>query len=169
MAKRILAICGSTKTNSTNSLLLQMLEELSLGKAEFEQYDISTLPFFNPDNDNENAPQEVIDFRDQIQNADAIIICTPEYAFSLPGVLKNALEWTVSSSSFSGKPVALIVASSHGEKAFESLQLVMKIIEASFDGSTTLLIQGAKAKISNAETKDKLEELLNALMENMKQ
>ena len=65
--------------------------------------------------------------------------------------------------------MALIVASSHGEKAFESLQLVMKIIEASFDGSTTLLIQGAKAKISNAETKDKLEELLNALMENMKQ
>ena len=132
--------------------------------AEFIAYDISQLPFFNPDLDNERVPVVVIDFLSLLAEADAVIICTPEYVFSLPGALKNALEWTVSSSGFSGKPVALIVAAAGGEKAFESLQLIMKTIEATFDESTTLLIQGAKAKASSAETREKLEKLLKALL-----
>lgn len=164
-AKKILTLCGSTKSNSTNSLILKMLEEMAADKAQFSAYDISQLPFFNIDLDNERVPIVVVDFLSQLAEADAVIICTPEYIFSLPGVLKNALEWTVSSSGFSGKPVALIVAAAAGEKAFESLQLIMKTIEAVFDESTTLLIQGAKAKASSSETKEKLEKLLEALME----
>jgi chromate reductase len=86
----------------------------------------------------------VIDFLSQLAQADAVIICTPEYIFSPPGVLKNALEWTVASSGFSGKSVALIVAATAGEKAFESLQLIMKTIEARFNEKTMLMIQGTK-------------------------
>lgn len=134
-------------------------------KADFSAYDISQLPFFNPDLDNEHVPHVVIEFMSQLVEADAVIICTPEYVFSLPGILKNALEWTVSSSGFSRKPVALIVAATAGEKAFESLQLIMKTIEASFDENTTLLIQGAKVKASSNETKEHLEKLLGALLE----
>ena len=162
--KKILTLCGSTKSNSTNSLILKMLEEMAAGKAEFLAYDISRLSFFNIDLDNEHVPSAVVDFLSQLAEADAVIICSPEYVFSLPGVMKNALEWTVSSSGFSGKPTALIVAATGGEKAFESLQLIMKTIEAAFDESTTLLIQGAKVKASTSETKEELEKLLRALL-----
>ena len=165
--KKILTICGSTKANSTNSLILDMLQEFAASEFDFKQYDIGLLPFFNPDLDGEKIPQQVMNFLNQLAESDAVIICTPEYVFSLPGVLKNALEWTVSSSGFSKKPVALIVAATGGEKAFESLQLIMKTIEAKFDSSTTLLIQGAKAKVSHAETKEKLEKLFTALTANI--
>ena len=67
-------------------------------------------------------------FRKSIEEADAVLICTPEYVFSLPGILKNALEWTVSTTVFSDKPTALLTASSSGEKAHESLLLVMKTL-----------------------------------------
>jgi chromate reductase len=161
--KKILTICGSIKANSTNEALLRMLEEISADKCDFLKCPIERLPFFNPDLTDENIPTEVFDFRRQITEADAVIICTPEYVFSLPGVLKNALEWCVSSSSFSGKPVALIVAAAGGEKAFESLQLIMKTIEANCDESITLLIQGAKGKINSDETRSKLRSVINAL------
>jgi NAD(P)H-dependent FMN reductase len=141
-----------------------MLEEIAGDRTVFEQYDISLLPFFNPDLDNEGAPQAVTDFRDQIRRADAVIICTPEYVYSLPGVLKNALEWTVSSSSFSSRPVALIVAATGGEKAYESLQLIMRTIEARFEEDTCLLLQGAKAKIADTDLREKLKRLFDSLL-----
>jgi NAD(P)H-dependent FMN reductase len=78
-----------------------------------------------------------------------VIICTPEYVFSLPGALKNAIEWTVSTTLFSEKPVALITASALGQKAHEALQLIMKTIYARFDEQTQLLISGVRAKIKD--------------------
>ena len=163
---KILAISGSTKVNSTNETLLKMMGEMAKDKYEMNTYPIASLPFFNPDIDRDGAPKEVLDFRRQIEAADAVIICTPEYVFSLPGVLKNALEWTVSSSSFSGRKTALIVASASGEKAFESLQLIMKTIEAKIDDKTSLLIQGAKGKVdaNDTHTKEKLESLMTELL-----
>jgi chromate reductase len=84
-----------------------------------------------------------------IGQADAILICTPEYVFSLPGAFKNALEWTVSTILFTDKPTALIVASSHGQKAFESLQLIMTTLGARIPEGARLLIQGVKAKLTD--------------------
>lgn len=161
--KKILMLCGSTKSSSTNSQILKMIRDQHQNTYVFFQYDISKLPFFNPDLNNENVPTEVIDFQNQLKQACAVVICTPEFVFSLPGVLKNALEWTVSSSGFSGKQVALIVAASQGEKAFESLQLIMRTIEAKFDDGTTLLIQGAKAKADTIDTLEKLNKLMSEL------
>ena len=127
-------------------------------EADIEIYDnLTNLPFFNPDLDNDSPPSEVARLRKAIETADAVVICTPEYVFSLPGVLKNALEWMVSSSTFSGKPVALITAAASGDKAQESLHLIMKTIEAGFSDDMTLLIQGAKGKITRAESQLKLD------------
>ena len=107
---------------------------------------ITVIPHFNPDLDQENPPQAVEELRSIIKNADGIIISTPEYAMGLPGSLKNLLDWTVSSASFSGKPVLALVASTQGEKAYQSIIDILTVIEARISPQ---LISFAKAKVNN--------------------
>jgi NAD(P)H-dependent FMN reductase len=154
--KKLVAICGSISAHSANLSILQYLSELFSDKLEFEIYsELSLLPHFNPDLDKENAPPIVEALRTKVKNADGVLICTPEYVFSLPGVLKNALEWSVSTTVFFEKPVTLITASASGVKAHESLQLIMETIGADLRKDTQLLIQGAKGKVkSNGEISD---------------
>ena len=150
MKKKILAICGSTRKNSANLQIIRFVEQMSVDGLQFEIYnDIDKLPHFNPDLDKDSAPPIVEEFRNKIKNADGVLICTPEYVFSLPGSLKNAIEWCVSTTIFSEKPVALITASAHGAKGHESLQLIMRTIYAALRDDTQLLIQGAKGKIDS--------------------
>ena len=92
----------------------------------------------------------MIAFRNELKQADGILICTPEYAMGVPGTLKNAIDWTVSSCEFSKKPVALITASSLGEKGHASLLETLKIIESDITEETQLRISYAKTKISQA-------------------
>ena len=149
MRKRVFAICGSTRKQSANLSIIQYIADLYSNDLEFEIYNqLAELPHFNPDNDKNNAPQIVEELRGKIKNADAVLLCTPEYVFSLPGSLKNAIEWCVSTTVFSEKPVALITASASGVKAHESLQLIMKTIYADVNNETQLLIQGAKGKVN---------------------
>lgn len=146
--KKILAISGSTRKNSSNEAILRHIAESYGDLLEVEIYDgIDKLPHFNPDLDNNEPPADVVDFRNHIECADGVIICTPEYVFSLPGSLKNAREWSVSTMLFDDKPAAIIVASASGEKAFESLTLVLKTIGAKITDNMRLLIKGAKGKI----------------------
>jgi len=147
--KKVLAISGSTRANSSNERLIRKIAELAseaIGLTLFES--ISELPHFNPDLDNESQlPAAVLSFRQQIAAADGVLICTPEYVFTLPGSLKNALEWCVSTTLLSQKPAGLITASASGEKGHEALQLVMRTVEARFNEGTLLLIKGIKGKI----------------------
>jgi chromate reductase, NAD(P)H dehydrogenase (quinone) len=146
---KILALCGSTRKNSTNLNLIKAVTNLAEDKLEIILFEnISTIPHFNPDLDNENPPQSVIDFRKQLREADGILICTPEYAMGVPGTLKNAIDWTVSSMEFSKKPTVLITASSMGEKGHASLLETLKVIEADITDQTQLLISFAKTKVS---------------------
>ena len=109
-----------------------------------------SLPQFNPDNDDANAGEVVADLRDQLNRAEGVLICTPEYAMGVPGTLKNAIDWTVSSANFYRKPTALITASSIGEKGHASLLETLKVIDAAISDETQLLISHAKLKVSNA-------------------
>ncbi|WP_157494147.1 NADPH-dependent FMN reductase [Fulvivirga imtechensis] len=146
--KRVLAISGSTKKNSTNEIILRKAAALAEGVVDVELFDgIDKLPHFNPDQDGETPPAVVQKFRNSIAKADGVLICTPEYVFSLPGSLKNAIEWTVSTTVFSNKPVAIIVAAASGEKAFEALDLIITTIEGRIDEGSKLLIKGARGKI----------------------
>lgn len=172
--KNILAISGSTRVNSSNLLLIKAIAALSSKDADMEMYNkTGELPHFNPDLDSGIVPQAVEEFRNKIQEADGVLICTPEYVFSLPGSLKNAIEWTVSTIVFSDKPVALITASGLGEKAHESLQLIMKTVGAEFNEQTQLLIQGARSKVSEKGITDeatliKVKELIEAFVRLLK-
>jgi chromate reductase, NAD(P)H dehydrogenase (quinone) len=100
-------------------------------------------------------PNSVRDFRQKIEQADGVLISTPEYVFSIPGILKNALEWTVSTIVFNEKPTAVITAASSGNAAHESIQLILKTIGAYFDENTAVLIQSPKSKMNdNGEITD---------------
>jgi NAD(P)H-dependent FMN reductase len=147
--KKILAISGSTRKASVNLQILRFIEQLYHADADFIIYnEIDSLPHFNPDIDREPFPDTVIHFRKLIENADGVLICTPEYVFSLPGSFKNAIEWCVSTTLFTGKPVALITASSSGRVAHESLNLVMRTVGARLNNKCSILISAPKTKVS---------------------
>lgn len=151
--KRVKAICGSTRKKSTNLNLLYAIKELSRDYFDITIFEsIDLIPHFNPDLDNESPPTEVIRFRKELREANAILICTPEYAMGVPGTLKNAIDWTVSSMEFSKKPTALITASSLGEKGHASLLETLQVVEADITSNTQLIIPFAKTKI-NQENK----------------
>lgn len=146
--KNILIINGSASRNSSNERLIDHLA--SLVKEGFTLAifnDLKKLPHFDPELSANNPPESVVNFRKTIEKADGIIICTPEYVFSIPSGLKNAIEWCVATTVFSDKPMGLITASASGQKGHEELQLIMKTIVTKFTEETTLLIQGIRGKI----------------------
>lgn len=147
--KNILIINGSASKDSSNEKLIKKLTE-ALGKEVHCSLfnELKELPHFDPALSVKNTPSKIIEFRNDIQNADAVIICTPEYIFSIPGGLKNAIEWCVSTTVFSDKPCGLITASAHGQKGHEELQLIMSTLTARLSPETNLLIQGIKGKIN---------------------
>lgn len=148
--KIILAISGSTREFSTNLNFINAAADLASDRFNVTIYrGLLGLPQFNPDNDNENAGAAVADLRRQLREADGVLICTPEYAMGVPGTLKNAIDWTVSSADFYHKPTALITASSSGEKGHASLLETLKVIDANITDETQLLISHARLKVSN--------------------
>lgn len=168
--KNILAISGSLRKKSTNLSIIEHIKNEFANKLSVEIYeDLAKLPHFEPDADNENVSDEVTMLRSKIENADGVLICSPEYVFSIPSILKNALEWCVSSASFHNKPTAIITASTSGEKAHESLCLVVKTIDAKVSEDTQLLISHAQTKIKNGkiidiETAKNLNLLINSFL-----
>jgi len=146
---KIFAIIGSASENSSNQKLVEYLENLTKDNLEFVIFTgLKKLPHFDPNLFVNNTPEEVLRFRESIQQADGILISTPEYVFSIPSGLKNAIEWCISTTVFEGKPTGLITASANGQKAHEELQLIMKTTMTNFIPETTLLIQGIKGKLN---------------------
>lgn len=157
LRKKILAICGSTRKSSSNLNLIKAIINLHADTLEINIFQgLSELPHFNPDLDTDTPPRNVSDFRDQLKNADGVLICTPEYAMGVPGTLKNAIDWTVSSMEFSNKPVALITASTSGSRAHHSLMETLKIIEADIPDRSQLLISYVNTKLQGDNIIDEL-------------
>lgn len=170
--KTIFAIIGSASENSTNQRLVEFLADSTKDQFNWIIFSkLKSLPHFDPELSVNNPPQEIIAFRKQIEQADGILICTPEYVFSIPSGLKNAIEWCVSTTVFSDKPTGLITASAQGEKGHEELQLILKTVMAKFHNETTLLISGIKSKLDNdgritdPETLHKLEKFKSVFSE----
>jgi chromate reductase, NAD(P)H dehydrogenase (quinone) len=131
---KILAISGSPRVGSSNAALLRAARDLAPAGMEIAVYDeIGALPMFTPDLDGEGAapPAAVATFRALLGAADGIVISSPEYAHGVPGALKNALDWIVSSGELEGKPVALLFASpSGGSWAQASLTPTLEVMGA---------------------------------------
>lgn len=149
MKKNIFIIIGSASQNSSNERLVESLAERIRDSFTVTLFaDLKSLPHFDPGLSENNTPKAILEFREKIRKADGLLICSPEYVFSIPSGLKNALEWCVSTTLFSDKPLGIITASADGEKGHEELQLIMKTLGANFTDHTTLLIRGIKGKIN---------------------
>jgi chromate reductase len=150
---KILAIPGSLRSNSSSHVIMQAAIKSAPANVEFKIFDrLGKLPHFD---DSNTAPEEVEHFRQLIKDADGVLIVTPEYAFGVPGSLKNALDWTVSSADFMNKPVALVTASTGGEKAHAALLMILGALSANIVEAGTLLISFVRAKLTpSGEVKD---------------
>jgi chromate reductase len=112
---RVLGISGSLRADSYNTALLRAAAAAAPAGAAIELYDgLESLPHYNQDLDTEEPPAEVAELRDLIEHADAVLISTPEFNGSIPGALKNAIDWASrprGEAALLGKPVAVIGAS----------------------------------------------------------
>ncbi|AXQ27708.1 NADPH-dependent oxidoreductase [Solimonas sp. K1W22B-7] len=110
---KILGFAGSLRQKSYNRAALRAAQQLLPQEASLELFDLAPIPPFSEDEE-KTPPAAVTEFKRQIRQADAILIATPEYNYSIPGVLKNAIDWAsrpYGDSAWSGKPVAILGAS----------------------------------------------------------
>jgi NAD(P)H-dependent FMN reductase len=168
---KIIAIPGSLRANSSTQIVLNEIEILLAGIVAFEIFDgVGKLPHFDG---SDELPQAVIDFLGKLKMADGILICTPEYAFGVPGSLKNALDWTVGTIEMNNKPTALITASTGGERAHESMLCTLGALSAKVTDECSLLISSIRSKIKQGKIEDEnvkesLRALLSALIDSIK-
>ena len=110
---KILGIAGSLRQGSYNRMALRAAQRLVPAEATLEVFELEGIPVFNQDQEQE-PPLRVAEFKAAIRAADAILFVTPEYNYSVPGVLKNAIDWAsrpYGDNAWDGKPVAVMGAS----------------------------------------------------------
>lgn len=111
---QILGISGSLRKGSYNTSLLRTASELLPDSISIQIFDLSPLPLYNDDLAKDNLPSAVNDFRSSIKRSGGILIASPEYNYSITGVLKNALDWASTDTLgnlLTGKPTAIMGAS----------------------------------------------------------
>jgi len=160
---KIIAICGSLRSQSSNLALLRAATTIA---AEVEIYEgLATLPHFNPDDDIEGAtpPPAVAELRTMLANADGILISSPEYAHGVPGSLKNALDWLVSDGALVDKPVAVINASPvGGEFARDSLVETLRTMNWCVTGTWS-----SPKKVRDENVDDEVAAVIRAALESL--
>jgi chromate reductase, NAD(P)H dehydrogenase (quinone) len=151
-AINILGINGSIRERSSSHAVMNDLLRSFPSHVNFTLFErLADIPAFDG---SDTDPEPVKFFKEQVKQANAVVICTPEYAYGVPGALKNALDWTVGSGEFVNKPVALITASSQGRYGHEALQQILKAISAKLDPATTLLISFIRTKVNGGMITD---------------
>ena len=167
---KILGISGSLRANSSATAVLNIVAGLVPEQVEFTIYNgLAEIPAFNDSNE---IPETVEAFIKLLSGADGVFFVIPEYAFGVPGALKNALDWTVSSSTaFPDKPVALITAATGGDKAHAAFLLTLKAISSKIPEGATLLLSFIRSKLNEKNevkdiaTLDQIRTVINSLID----
>lgn len=167
---KILGISGSLRSNSSASAILNVVAGLVPEQIEFMIYSgLAEIPAFNDSNE---TPETVAAFIKLLSDADGVFFVIPEYAFGVPGALKNALDWTVSSSTaFPDKPVALITAATGGDKAHAAFLLTLKAMSSKVPEGATLLLSfirsrlNEKNEVKDMETLDSIRNVISSLID----
>ena len=169
--KTIFAIIGSASEHSSNHQIVRHLQHKLNPEINLVLFDrLKELPHFDPEESTSQPPIEIIALRQVIQDADLVLISSPEYIFSVPSGLKNLLEWCAATTIFTDKPVSIITASAQGETGHAELQRIMQGLGAQLDPRKNLLIQGVKGKLDAVGNiwNEKLDQELDALAEQLK-
>jgi len=163
-----LAVSGSLRPNSSNAVILEAIEKMVPEDVEFFIYKgIGSLPHFD---DAAQTPIAVNVWQQHLQEADAVLVCSPEYAFGVPGSLKNALDWTVGSGELVNKPLSLITAATGGEKAHAAWLHIFTALSANIPEGGALLIPFVRSKlnaageISDAATRAAIQAVVDTLI-----
>ena len=173
---RILGIAGSLRQASYNRGALRAATELVPEGATIETFELNGIPGFNQDEE-QNPPAKVAEFKRRIREAHAILFVTPEYNYSVPGVLKNAIDWAsrpYGESAWDGKPAAIMGASIGGiatARAQYHLRQIMVFLNMFPVNQPEVMIGNAaerfddKGNLTDDATKDYIRKLLQNLVE----
>lgn len=159
-AVRVVALCGSLRRGSVNAAVLETARRIAPAGMTVTPFEgMRELPAFDPDDDREPLPPSVAVLRGLIAGADALLVCTPEYAGALPGSFKNLLDWTVGAPDMDGMPVAWINASgvaapTGGADAHESLRKVLGYVNAHIVEEACVRVPLARAMVGEDGTVD---------------
>jgi chromate reductase, NAD(P)H dehydrogenase (quinone) len=152
----ILAISGSLQSHSSNSVLIREAAAQQSHDVVLHIFErLGELPHFNPDLDGDFPAEPIAALRNVARAADALLIASPEYAHEMPGSLKNALDWLVSSGELYGKPAAVLCGSPSSERgryAREALQRTLEAQGARVVLSTTVAVQRAADGTATVDT-----------------
>ena len=171
----ILGFAGSLRKGSYNKALLRAALEQVPKDATLEIFDLEGIPPFNQDHE-QNPPERVRLFKQKIRAADAILIATPEYNYSIPGVLKNAIDWAsrpYGDNSFEGKPVAIMSAAGGmlgGSRAQYQLRQTFVFLDMHPLNRPEVIVPAVHekvdqdGKVTDEKTRQKIRELLEALV-----
>ncbi|WP_223247211.1 NADPH-dependent FMN reductase [Sulfuriferula sp. AH1] len=147
---KMLAISGSLRAASNNTMLLRAMMRLAPAGMQIELYgDLGNLPLFNPDKESIDPPY-VAAFREQLTAADAVLIASSEYAHGVTGVMKNALDWMVGCEAFVNKPVALLNVSPRAVHAQASLKEIMSVMSARIVEEASIIVPIIGANLDEA-------------------
>jgi chromate reductase len=172
---RIFGFAGSLRKDSFNKALLRAAGELRPQDVELEIFDLEGIPPFNADLE-QQPPQKVMEFKAKIKAADALLIVTPEYNFSVPGVLKNAIDWASrprGDSAFDDKPVAIMGASTGmlgTARAQYHLRQACVFLNMHPLNKPEVMVPSAQDKIdkdgnlTDEKTRDKIKSLIESLV-----
>jgi chromate reductase len=173
---KVLGISGSLRSDSHNRKLLLAAAELFPGDVEVEIWDgLKEVPPYDEDDDGDQAPAAVARFRAAIAGADALFFSTPEYNHSVPGVLKNAIDWAsrpAGASVFMNKPVAVVGASTGAFGAVWAQAELRKVLASTgarvVDGELALghahdRFDGA-GRLLDANLREELQEVVDTLL-----
>jgi chromate reductase, NAD(P)H dehydrogenase (quinone) len=173
---KVLAISGSLRSDSHNSKLLRAAAELFPADVEVEIWDgLKDVPAYDEDDDGADAPAAVARLRAAIAGADALFFATPEYNHSVPGALKNAIDWAsrpAGASVFLNKPVAVVGASTGAFGAVWAQAEVRKVLGSTgarvVDGELALGHAHERfddgGRLRDANLREELQEVVDALL-----
>jgi chromate reductase len=172
---KIVGIAGSLRRHSYNRSALRAAQSLVPSGAELEIFELDGIPLFCQD-DEQNPPAKVVELKRKVRAADAVLLVTPEYNYSIPGVLKNAIDWgsrPYGDSCWYGKPVAIMGASTGGfgtARAQYHLRQCFVFLSMFALNDPEVMISNASEKfdetgaLTDAATQEKIRDLLQNLV-----
>jgi NAD(P)H-dependent FMN reductase len=178
----VLLISGSLRDGSTNTAVLRTAAEVAGDGVSTTLYTgMGGLPHFNPDDDREGerVHPAVAELRAEVAAADALLLCTPEYAGALPGAFKNLLEWTVGDGGTYGKPIAWInaagpAAPTGAADAHDSLRKVLGYVHADIVEEACARIPltrdavGAGGTVADGRAREQIAQTVGALARHLR-